>query len=194
MYYYICPIMRPVKVEDKQLFEGLFKVFRKRGYEGASLNELAEGAGLKKASLYHRFPEGKKQIGLAVLMHSSEWLDANLYMLLEDKNIPAKQRLEMALSRISELYNHGKETCILRSLSMESGMQIFGEKIKGEMNRWIKHFASLGRDFGMQEKTALKRAKESLVKVQGSLVVANAMSDTAIFTSSLDEIRELFNT
>ncbi|WP_109302464.1 TetR/AcrR family transcriptional regulator [Aquimarina sp. AU474] len=185
--------MRPVKVENKQLIEGLFKVFREKGYEGASLNELAEKAGLKKASLYHRFPEGKKQIGMAVLLHSSEWLHTNLYQLLADKNIAATERLEMALSRISELYNQGKETCILRSLSMESGMQIFGEEIKGEMNRWIKYFAQLGLDFGFTEEEALKKGKESLVKVQGSLIVANAMSDTDIFVSSLAEIRELFD-
>ncbi len=185
--------MRPVKVQDRQLIEGLFKVFREKGYEGASLNELAEGAGLKKASLYHRFPDGKKEIGLAVLSHSSEWLKNNLYPVLENKKISAKERLDKGLDIITEMYDEGNETCILRALSMESGMQIFGEEIKAEMTRWIMHFAKLGLDFGFNEQEAMARAKEILIKVQGSLVVANAMSDNSVFLSTLDEIRTLYN-
>lgn len=182
--------MRPVKVEDKQLIEGLFKVFREKGYEGASLNELAEGAGLKKASLYHRYPEGKKEIGLAVLSYSSKWLKDHLYTVLDQKENPAEERLEKGLKAISKLYNDGKETCILRSLSMESGMQFFGAEIKEEMNRWIEKFTQLGLDFGFDEKTANNKAKEMLVKIQGSLVVAKAMSDHTIFLDALNEIKK----
>ncbi|MEW7290131.1 TetR/AcrR family transcriptional regulator [Aquimarina sp. 2304DJ70-9] len=186
--------MRPVKVEDKQLIEGLFKVFRDKGYEGASLNELAEGAGLKKASLYHRFPEGKKEIGLAVLSYSSDWLQENLYPILDKKEVSPIERLDKSLAMISELYNDGEDTCILRALSMESGMQIFGEEIKKTMSQWIMHFTKLGLDFGFDKEQATKKAKDILIKVQGSLVVANAMSDHTIFVSTINEIRNLYNT
>lgn len=184
--------MRPVKVEDKELIEGLNRVFREKGYEGASLNELAESTGLKKASLYHRFPEGKKEIGLAVLSYSSEWLQENLYTLLGKEEITAKERLEQALSKVSELYNEGRDTCILRSLSMEAGMQIFGKEIKGEMVKWITNFTKLGIDFGLDKTAAEDKAKEVLIKVQGSLVVSNAMSDNIIFMSTLKSIKDLY--
>ncbi|MDY8134769.1 TetR/AcrR family transcriptional regulator [Aquimarina sp. 2201CG5-10] len=184
--------MRPVKVEDKELIEGLNKVFREKGYEGASLNELAEGAGLKKASLYHRFPEGKKEIGLAVLSYSSEWLQKNLYELLNNKEVSPEKRLDMGLSVIRELYSEGEDTCILRSLSMESGMQFFGEEIKKEMNQWIVHFTNLGLDFGFDKEEATKKAIEVLVKIQGSLVITNAMSDNSIFISTIGQIKDLY--
>ncbi|WP_103069568.1 TetR/AcrR family transcriptional regulator [Aquimarina sediminis] len=185
--------MRPVKVEEKQLIEGLNRVFREKGYEGASLNELAESTGLKKASLYHRFPEGKKEIGLAVLSFSSEWLQENLYRILNDENIPVSERLEQSLSKISDLYDKGRETCILRALSMEAGMQIFGKEIKEEMNNWISNFTKLGIDFGFDKQEAEAKAKETLIKIQGSLVVSNVMSDTTIFISTLESIKNLYN-
>ncbi|MDH7447963.1 TetR/AcrR family transcriptional regulator [Aquimarina sp. 2201CG14-23] len=185
--------MRPVKVEDKQLIEGLNQVFRTKGYEGASLNELAEGAGLKKASLYHRFPEGKKEIGLAVLSYSSDWLQKNLYSILADQSISPKSRLELVVVKISELYDYGNETCVLRALSMETGMQIFGEEIKNEMTRWIASFAALGLDFGFSKEKASKIARQGLINIQGSLVVANAMSDNTLFIDALDNIKELYN-
>lgn len=184
--------MRPVKVEDKQLIEGLNRVFRTKGYEGASLNELAEGAGLKKASLYHRFPDGKKEIGSAVLQYSSEWLNANLYTVLIDRTITPANRLQIAISKISELYNQGNDTCILRALSMKTGLEIFGDDIKNEMTAWIQHFTKLGEDFGFDINKANQIAERVLVDVQGSLVVANAMADNSIFLKTLERIKDLY--
>ncbi|WP_299898196.1 TetR/AcrR family transcriptional regulator [uncultured Aquimarina sp.] len=184
--------MRPVKVDDQQLIEGLNQVFRTKGYEGASLNELAEGAGLKKASLYHRFPEGKKQIGLAVLSYSSDWLQTNLYKVLLDETKEPKERLELVLQKIGELYDQGKETCVLRSLSMEAGMEIFGEKIKSEMESWIQHFSNFGLEFGLDKQTSSKIARRGLISIQGSLVVSNAMSDNSLFLETLEEIGKYY--
>ncbi|WP_405205011.1 TetR/AcrR family transcriptional regulator [Aquimarina sp. LLG6339-5] len=184
--------MRPVKVEDKQLMEGLNQVFRSKGYEGASLNELAEGAGLKKASLYHRFPDGKKGIGLAVLSYSSDWLHKNLYELLMDKKVLKEERLETTLTRIKELYGDGKETCVLRSLSMESGMEIFGDQIKEEMDRWIRNFTEFGLEFGLSRDQSTRIAKQGLISIQGSLVVANAMSDNSLFLDTLEDIKRKY--
>jgi AcrR family transcriptional regulator len=58
--------MRPAKVSDKQLFERLTDVFRRRGYDGASYADLMKATGLVKASLYHRFPGGKEEMVGAV--------------------------------------------------------------------------------------------------------------------------------
>jgi TetR/AcrR family transcriptional regulator, lmrAB and yxaGH operons repressor len=41
--------------------------FRKRGYSAAGLNEILEAAQAPKGSLYHHFPGGKEQIGVAVV-------------------------------------------------------------------------------------------------------------------------------
>ena len=47
---------RPQSVQDQDLMQRLSCVFRDVGYDGASLSILSEATGLKKASLYHRFP------------------------------------------------------------------------------------------------------------------------------------------
>ena len=56
--------MRPQKTLDEDVLAGLTEVFQSKGYEAASLQDLARATGLKKASLYHRFPGGKKQMAL----------------------------------------------------------------------------------------------------------------------------------
>jgi len=53
---------RRATIEDDDLICKLTDVFRNVGYDGASLAVLADATGLKKASLYHRFPGGKEQM------------------------------------------------------------------------------------------------------------------------------------
>ena len=54
------------KYTHSEVIGNLMHVFRTVGYDGASLSELASPTGLKKASLYHRFPNGKKEMAEVV--------------------------------------------------------------------------------------------------------------------------------
>ncbi len=59
------------------------EVFRRVGYDGASLEELAKATGLKKSSLYHRFPEGKRQMATEVLRFAGQWVKENITDVLK---------------------------------------------------------------------------------------------------------------
>lgn len=50
----------------RQLMEGARKVFMERGFEGASVDEIARAAGASKATLYSYFPD-KRQLYEAVM-------------------------------------------------------------------------------------------------------------------------------
>src|SRR5687767_7960924 len=56
----------PPLVSDKELLERLTGVFRRHGYDGASLSVIAAATGLQRSSLYHRFPGGKEQMAAEV--------------------------------------------------------------------------------------------------------------------------------
>ena len=64
--------MANLKYSQNDVIQSLLEVFRKVGYDGASLQQLANATGLKKSSLYHRFPEGKKQMAEEVLKAVNE--------------------------------------------------------------------------------------------------------------------------
>lgn len=185
--------MRPQKVQDIEMLQGLMSVLRAKGYDGASLNDLAEAVGLKKASLYHRFPGGKKEMTSAVLQFVEEWVDKNIYQVLIDDTLEPQKRVLKAIENISILYANGEAICILRSLSMETGLELFGEQIKNSMARWVEAFAKLGLAQGMSQDVAQQQALQSLIDVQGSLVVAKGMNSTAIFRSTLQGIQRRYN-
>ena len=185
--------MRPQKVNDIELLEGLMQVLQSRGYDGASLNELAASSGLQKASLYHRFPEGKKEIALAVLDYVHNWIEKNIYNLLIDQSLHPDKRLNKVLKNIDDLYGKGTKTCILRALLIDSNEDFLGKKIQVSMNRWKDGFIVLGIDLGFSKKEATKKSIQTLINVQGSLVVSKGLYDLQIFKSSLKAIREMYH-
>ena len=184
--------MRMAKVSDQEILNGLMSVFRSKGYDGASLNELAEATGLKKASLYHRFPGGKKEMTAAVLDFMETWINDKVYKVLSDNRVTPAQRLQEALKNINAVYNGGQEVCLYRSLSMDTGMALFGEKIEKGINQWLESFSILGRAVGKDDDMARQMAKQSFVEVQGSLVLSKAMDSTEPFQNALLQIENRY--
>jgi len=52
-----------VKVSQQEIVAAARELFRTQGYAGASMQDLAERVGLKKASLYSRFPDKEALVG-----------------------------------------------------------------------------------------------------------------------------------
>ncbi|UII76238.1 TetR/AcrR family transcriptional regulator [Flagellimonas sp. HMM57] len=184
--------MRPQKVLDIEILKGLTKVFRSKGYEGASLKELSEATGLKKASLYHRFPNGKQEMADAVLNHLGEWIINNVFQSLLDDDIEPQIRLKNGLSEIRTLYNDGKETCIFRALSMQTGIELFEEQIKKGMNEWLSTFKEIGMAFQLNHKEAEQKALQVLIEIQGSLIVTKGIGDISIFENTIKNIEHKY--
>jgi len=59
--------VRSSRTSRQEILQKLSRVFRRDGYAGASLADLAGAVGLGKASLYQKFPDGKVQMGAEVL-------------------------------------------------------------------------------------------------------------------------------
>lgn len=184
--------MRPQKVLDTEILVGLAKVFRSKGYEGASLKELAEATGLKKASLYHRFPNGKKEMAEAVLYHIDNWVESNVFQALDNKEVPPQSRLENGITQIRKLYNGGKEVCIFRALSMQAGLDLFSEQINNGMNQWITAFHKVGMALGLTTPQAQANAVQTLIEIQGSLIVAKGVDDITVFEKTLKNIEKRY--
>ncbi len=180
--------MRPQKVLDKEIIIGLTQVFRSRGYEGASLQELSEATGLKKASLYHRFPNGKQQMADAVLNYINEWVNDNVFQALLNNDFEPKIRLKNGLSQIRTLYDGGNNTCVFRALSMQAGIELFEEQINKGMNEWLSTFKKIGVALNFKPQEAEQKAMQVLIEIQGSLIVTKGLGDITIFENTLKNI------
>ena len=182
--------MRPQKVTDIEILTGLANVFRSKGYEGASLKELSEASGLKKASLYHRFPNGKQEMAEAVLVHLDSWVAQHIIQEFLNVNLDPSTRLKNGLDGIRQLYNGGSEICIFRALSMQTGLELFEALIKQGMQDWIAALKAIGTALELDSEEAKAKATQTLIQIQGSLIVSKGLDDLSIFENTLNQIEQ----
>lgn len=184
--------MRPQKIDDARLIEGLMSVLQSKGFEGASLNDLAQASGLQKASLYHRFPGGKNEIAITVLHFIHEWIRENIYLVLTEKGVAPATKLQRAIQHIRQVYHNGEKTCILNALSLDSGLVVLGDEISKAMHLWLDAFTAVGVELGFTTAQAKAKARQSLIQVQGSLVLAKGLGDPTQFHKALADVKQLF--
>lgn len=167
-------------------------VIQTNGYEGSSLNDLASATDLKKASLYHRFPNGKKEIASAVLTYVEEWVEFNIIEPISDKEKLPTERLKVVIKNIDNLYDGGEKNCVIRTLTMDNNLELFGKQLKNIFSNWIIGFTNLGVSFGFSEKEAKIKAEQVLILIQGSLIVSKAMSTINPFQQTLISIKNMY--
>lgn len=184
--------MRPQKVNDAELLGRLMSVIRSKGYDGASLNELADASGLKKASLYHRFPGGKKDIVLAVLGYVDDWFQKRIHDVAFSDEMSKEEKLSTIIEHIIRLYNCGLESCIVGALTLGGGLIHFSKELNMGIEGWIACFSKIGTEFGFTEEEAHQKAIQVLVKIQGSLIISKACGNTNPFKDAMKEIKELY--
>lgn len=183
---------RPAKVEDPVLLKRLSDVFRDVGYEGASLAMLAEASGLKKASLYHRFPGGKEEMAGEVMACAGAWLSDHILAPLRSNDPPAA-RIQVMIRNLDEFYSGGRQACLLNMMSSpRTDRGPFAAVIRNAFRAWIKALSEALVEAGIDQPTARSRAERAVVLLQGSLVVARGMDTTRPFRKCLASLeREL---
>lgn len=158
----------------------LFSVFRRYGYDGATLTKIAEATGLGKASLYHHFPGGKEEMVTAVLTYTDSWLQDNILQSLRGPGSPI-DRLQAMGDRISELYDGGNQPCLLAILQVGSGRDAFHSQVKATLERWIDAIVAILVEAGLPPTVARGRGEDAIILIQGALVASQGLDDPSLF-------------
>lgn len=181
---------RPQSVQDHDVLHRLSCVFRDVGYDGASLADLATATGLKKASLYHRFPRGKQQMAEEVLAAALGWFGENILTPLGSAQ-PPSQRLELVARNLDQFYASGRQACLLNMLASprtESGP--FSASIKGAFDALVAAFSTVARDAGHPPDAARHRAERVIMLLHGSLVMSRGLGSNEPFQSFLSGLAD----
>lgn len=168
-------------IDNHSLAESLFEVFRSRGYEGATLSLLSEVTGLKKSSLYHRFPAGKDDMVKAVIVYVSSQLHAHIIEpLLSSKERP-KERFSNMIVTVNMFYNDGRKNCLLNVLNLGEPKAEIKELLNKDYTDWLAALCALGEEAGLDKKLAKERSEHFLIVVQGALVIQRLTNNDLTF-------------
>lgn len=176
------------KIADVDLIHRLSAVFKDYGYEGASLAVLSEITGLKKPSLYHRFPRGKEQMAEEVLAFTYAWLEENILEPLKGGKTP-DDKMALFVDQIGKLYNHGRDACLLNMLSTtKSKDNPFAKAIYATFESLKAALSDIAVQKGLGQKEAHLRAENVLIEIQGALVFSRGTGKTAPFERMLQRL------
>lgn len=177
---------RPALVASDDLLARLSLAFRDVGYEAASMAVLSERTGLKRASLYHRFPGGKEQMAREVLTGGHAWLSEAVVAPLRSDTAPA-ERIAIMIDALDAFYEGGARACLLNMLAAppEPGSP-FADAIRGSFEDWIGALAHCARDAGVPDPEA--RATRAVAAVQGALVLSRGLGRTDPFRDALADL------
>ncbi len=163
------------------LLVALGQVFRERGYEGATLTQLAAATGLGKASLYHHFPGGKAEMAEALVRDAVTELQQRAFARLTGPEPPA-ERLARFIDGYAEYLERAGGQCLLGVLALtaERGQQDhppLTAAITEQFRDWQLALARVFEESGDKPKRAARRAAELLNQIYGAQLVAKLLDE-----------------
>jgi len=177
-------------VSDEVFLAMALDLFRTYGFEGVNLRRLADATGLEKASLYYRFPGGKDAIAMAIAEDVVTWFQANVFDPLLGSG-PARKRVFYVAEKLRKFYADGSKACLMDVLSIRGVSEELQLALKTAMQAWVNAFAKVAKESGHGSAAARSRAEDAILRVEGSLILARVLGDTACFERVLKELPDL---
>ncbi|MCM0044177.1 MAG: TetR/AcrR family transcriptional regulator [Burkholderiaceae bacterium] len=164
----------------EEVLNRLTTAFRRHGKEGATITVLEGATGLKRNSLYHLFPGGKDEMASAVFEHAAGIMQNHVLSPLRGAGDP-KSRLTGMCEALDEFYGSGHESCLIGALSLGDPGEEIRQQIKLGVIAWIDMLAGVIREAGMSAEVAKERARDTVIAIQGALVVSRALGSEEPF-------------
>ncbi len=171
----------------------LGEIFREYGFSGTSLTEITHRTGLGKGSLYHFFPNGKKEMADAVLDHVENWFEINVFLPLCENNNP-KNSIKIMFNAVNEYFYSGERICLIGAFSLDDTRELFARKLKTYFISWHKALAYALQRAGVDNRQAKDIAEDVVLSIQGALVLARSQDDAKVFTRTIKRLKKRIET
>jgi AcrR family transcriptional regulator len=182
--------MRTPKMSQPELVGKLSQVFSTHGYNGVTLADLAKAAELNKASLYHFFPEGKEAMAVATLEMVKSNVQEHIVDILNTGD-SLNSRLKATLKNIDSFYDGGQKACLLELMNSSTTGTAVKVLIAEVFDMLIKAFSSFYLEAGYSKAESKTQAENTVIGIQGSLVLSRALGSKEPFKKQLKQIEKL---
>ncbi len=170
-------------------------LMRRSGYAGIGINEILAEGGAPKGSLYHFFPDGKRQIASeAMAVYASQAL-ALYEKALAAPGTPAqkvKRLLRVPASRLVE--GDFRSSCMAGTLSLDLDESL--ERVRGEVGAFFEQMIELvATHLPMPDRRQARSfAGLLLTTIEGAYIRGRAERSTQAFDEAARLLGELADT
>lgn len=180
---------RPPSIEEGELIDRLVSVFREKGFDGTAIGDLSAATGLQRASLYHRFPDGKEEMAEAVLSKVGTRFLWILGPMKDDADVAAG--ITETARRLGDFYGSGALSCVLDTMMLAGAPSRIRDHGRLLATTWIDAMVDASRRAGRPPQEAARAANDAFVRIEGALVLARVTGDTAAFTEAVAQLPAL---
>ena len=187
------PMQPHTSAHREALQEQLSEVFLRRGFDGATLAQLADAAGLSKASLYHHFPGGKSEMAATLLRRACAQAQQTAFDKLLSEGDPALGLLAF-LKGFERYAESGTRPCLVNVLAQAPDADI-SRHARLALSNWR---ADLEEAYDSliagKRKKARRLADQMLAELTGALHLATALEDPRLFRLAIKCWRKFIRT
>ncbi|MGW5433277.1 TetR/AcrR family transcriptional regulator [Streptomyces sp. NPDC004059] len=157
------------------------ELFRRSGYTGTGMKQIAEAAEAPFGSIYHFFPGGKAQLGEEVIRTSGAvylGLITTLMEPYEDRVAATADAFAAAAGTLAEL--DFADPCPIATVAMEvaSTNDMLRRATSEVFDSWIGHLAAYYAQGGMAEPAARETASSVIALLEGAFMLGRAARST----------------
>lgn len=152
---------------------------------------LQEATGLGRGSLYNFFPGGKEEIAVAVLNDIGAWFRNCVFdPLRSSTDAPSARRAISGMFDHAQAYfQSGRRVCLQGVFALGRERDVFEIAVRDYFTEWVDTLAS-ALQLADVDRPA-DRALQIVCSVQGGIILARALNDPSVFTTSLAGARAL---
>ncbi|MEV5880832.1 TetR/AcrR family transcriptional regulator [Streptomyces sp. NPDC052101] len=153
------------------------ELFRRSGYTGTGMKQIAEAAGAPFGSIYHFFPGGKAQLGEEVIRTSGAvylGLITTLMTPYEDRVAATADAFAAAAGTLADL--DFADPCPIATVAMEvaSTNETLRQATSEVFDSWIDHLAAYYAEGGIPEPAARATAGSVIALLEGAFMLGRA--------------------
>lgn len=168
--------MPKLKTTPEAILRSAWAVFHRHGYHHASLQQLADAAGLGKAGILHHFGS-KAGVMRAVIAYAIDWYERKVLSIIDESD-DLETRLEAFVRKHFELcqLNEGSG-CFFANSILETGVDgKFALELRQFHEKWLAAMQRLlAERFSPEEAT--ERAYRLFADYQGSVLLFKLYRD-----------------
>ncbi|ABG96944.1 MULTISPECIES: TetR/AcrR family transcriptional regulator [Rhodococcus] len=156
-------------------------LFRRNGYTGTGLKQVATEARAPFGSIYHFFPGGKQQLGEEVIRSSGEEY-ARLVFSILDAHPDILEGIEVGFRLAGEtlVATDYADACPIATVALEvaSTNEVLRVATADVFTSWIESGSALLRERGFDEADARRLILGFVTSLEGAFVLARALRST----------------
>ena len=120
----------------------------------------------------------------AVLDDVTDWFEEHVFSALLDSKHP-ESSVWFMFEAVNRYFRSGKRICLVGAFALDDTRDQFEDRIGKYFNAWLDALTTALNHMGFSEKDAAEIAEDTVVSIQGVLVLARSKQDAEVFIRTL---------